>query len=45
MEQEDEGNEVTSNVPKFNISKVFECGRKNPDVSYEIEYMGTEGNE
>ena len=26
----------------FNVSNIFECGRNNPDVSYEIAYMGTE---
>ena len=31
-------------MPKFNVSNVFECGRKNPDVSYERSYMATEGN-
>ena len=44
-EQKDEGNEVTYDVPNFNVSNLFECGRKNPDVSYERAYMDTEGNE
>ena len=34
-----------THVPNFNISNVFECGRNNPDVSYERAYMATEGNE
>ena len=29
----------------FNVSNVFECGRKNPDVSYERACMATEDNE
>ena len=29
----------------FNVSNVFECGRNNPDVSYERAYMDTEDNE
>ena len=44
-EQKDEGNEVTYNVPIFNVSNVFECRRNNPDVSYERAHMATEGNE
>ena len=31
-EQKDKGNEVTYDVPNFNVSNVFECGRNNPDV-------------
>ena len=34
-----------THVPNFNVSNVFECGRNNPDVSYERAYMATEGNE
>ena len=34
-----------THVPNFNVSNVFECGRKNPDVSYERAYKSTEGNE
>ena len=33
-EQKDARNEVTYDVPNFNVSNVFECGRNNPDVSY-----------
>ena len=40
-QQKDEGNEVTYDVPNFNVSNVFECGRNNPDVSYERSYMAT----
>ena len=40
-----EGNEVTYDIPNFNVSNIFECGRKNPDVSYERAYMATGGNE
>ena len=29
----------------FNVSNLFECGRKNPDVSCERVYMATEDNE
>ena len=43
-EQKYEGNEVTYYVPNFNVSNVFECGRNNPDVSYERAYMTTSGN-
>ena len=32
-------------MPNFNVSNVFECGRKNTDMSYERAYMATEGNE
>ena len=45
MEQKEEGNDVTYNVPNFNVSNVFECGRNNPDMSYERAHMATEGNE
>ena len=45
MEQKGEGNEVTYDVPNFNVSNVFEWGRNNPDVSYERAYMATSGNE
>ena len=31
-EQKDEGNEVTYDVPTFNVSNVFECGRNNTDA-------------
>ena len=46
----DEGNEVTYDVPtydvlNFNVSNVFECGRNNPDMSYERAYMATSDNE
>ena len=44
-EQKDEGGEVTYDVPNFNVSNVFECGRNNPDVSYKRAYMVTEVNE
>ena len=44
-EQKDEGNEVTYDVPNFNVSNVFECGRNNPDVSCERACMATEDNE
>ena len=39
------GNEVTYDVPNFNVSNVFECGRNYPDVSYERVYMATSGYE
>ena len=32
-EQKDAGNEVTYDVPNFNIYNIFECGRNNPDFS------------
>ena len=32
-------------MPYFNVSNVFECGRNNPDVSYERAYMATSGYE
>ena len=32
-------------MPNFNVSNVFECGRNNPDWSYERAYMAAEGNE
>ena len=32
-------------MPNFNVSNVFECGRNNPDVSYERAYMATSGYE
>ena len=39
-------NEVTCDVTNyFIISNVFECGRKNLDVSCEISYIATEDNE
>ena len=44
-EQKYKGNEVTYDVPNFNVSNVFECGRNNHDVSYERAYMTTSGNE
>ena len=44
-EQKDAGNEVTDDVPNFNVSNIFECGRNNSDVSYERAYMATSGNE
>ena len=44
-EQRDEGNEVTHDVPSFNVSNVSECGRNNPDVSYKRVYMYTLDNE
>ena len=44
-EQKDERNEVTYDVPNFNVSNVFEHGRNNPDISYERAYMATSGNE
>ena len=38
--QEDTNNEVTYDVTNyFNVSNVFECGRNNPAVSYEIVCM------
>ena len=39
--KKDAGNEVTYDVPSFNVSTVFECGRNNTDVSYERAYMAT----
>ena len=44
-EQKLEGNEVTYDVPNFNVSNIFECRENNPDVSYERSYMATSGNE
>ena len=44
-EQKDEGIKVTYDVTNFNVFDVFECGRNNPDVSYERVYMATSGNE
>ena len=44
-EQKDAENEVTYDVPNFKVSNVFECGRNNPDVSYERAYMATSGDE
>ena len=44
-EQKDEGNEVTYDVPNFNVSNIYECRRNNPDVSYERKYMVTSDNE
>ena len=44
-ERKDKGNEVTYDAPNYNVSNIFECGRKNPAVSYEQVYMATEGNE
>ena len=41
-EQKDAGNEVTYDVPNFNVSKVFLSGRNNPDILYEISYMATQ---
>ena len=32
-------------MPNFNASNVFECGRNNPDLSYERAYMATSGHE
>ena len=32
-------------MPNFNVSNVFECGRNNPDASYERAYRATEDNE
>ena len=43
-EQKYEGSEVTYHVPDFNVSNVFECRRKNPDVSYEIAHMAIKGS-
>ena len=34
MEQKDAGNEVTYDVPNFNVSNVSECIRSKPGVSY-----------
>ena len=39
------GNGVTYDVPNFNVSNVFECGRNNPDMPYERAYMAPSGNE
>ena len=44
-EQKDDVNEVTYDVPNCNVSNAFECGRNNPDMSYEIAYMATSDNE
>ena len=42
----DAKNEVACDVTShFNVSNVFECGRKNPDVSCERACMATEDNE
>ena len=38
-------NEVTYDVPNFNVSNLFECRRNNPDVLYKRSYMSTSGNE
>ena len=43
--KKDAGNEVTYDVPNFNVSNVFGFRRNNPDVSYERAYMATLGNE
>ena len=44
--QRDTKNEAASDVTNyFNVSNVFECGRNNPDMSCEREYMATEYNE
>ena len=43
--KKDKGNEVTYDVTTLNVSSIFECGRKNPDVSYERAYIATEVNE
>ena len=32
--KKDKGNEVTYDVPHFNVSNVFEFRRNDPDVSY-----------
>ena len=45
MEQKDAGNEVTYDVPNFNVPNVFGCERNNPDLSYERVYMATSGDE
>ena len=45
MEQKEAGNDVTYDVPNFNVFNVFECGRNNPDVSYKRLYMTTSGDE
>ena len=45
MDHKDERNEVTYDVPNFNVSNLFECGRNYTDVSYEKAYMATSGNE
>ena len=34
-----------SDVPNFNVSNTFECGRNNPDLFYKRAYIATEGNE
>ena len=44
--QKDANNEVSCDVTKyFIICNVFECGRTNPEVSYERACMATEHNE
>ena len=32
-------------MPNFNVSNVFKCRRKNPDMSYERACMAAEDNE
>ena len=44
-EKKDAGNEVTYDVPNFNVSNIFECGRNNHDVTYERASMATSGYE
>ena len=44
--QKDVNNEVACDVTNyFNVSNLFECERKNPDVSCERACMATEDNE
>ena len=46
MEQKDAGNDVTYDVPNFNVSNVFERRKKNKyDVSYERAYITTSDDE
>ena len=47
MEQKDAENEFTYDVPykNFNVSNVFEWGRKNPDMSKKRVYIDTNRNE
>ena len=44
--QKDANYEVTYDVTNyFKVSNIFECGRNNTGVSYEISYMATEDSE
>ena len=45
LQKKNAGNEVTYDMPNFNVSNIFECRRNNPDVSYERAYMSTSDDE